>query len=153
MAVVVETRFERARRRVMDGMLAPKSTWGEGLTAMDDPEVRRQPLVVRQARAFEKVMREMPIGFGEDDIFAGRMALESPPLIVGRGTFPEYATPEEAAAAAAKGLSIKSVYGHIVRDYPRLLSKGLGGIRRDAQPQLPRFGPKGAGFDFGELRG
>ena len=139
MAVAVETRFERARRRVMDGMFSPKPTWGDGLTVMDDPKVRRQPLIIRQARAFEKVMREMPIAFGEDDLFAGRMALESPPLVIGRGTFPDYVTPEEAADAAAKGLSIKSVYGHIVPSYPRLLEKGLGGIKRDAQAQLARL--------------
>lgn len=157
MALAVETRFERARRRIVDNMATPRKLWGENLTVMDDPEIARQPLIVRQAHAFDKVMREMPIAFGQDDLFAGRIALEAEPICIGRetashGVFPNYATPEEAAAAAARGVSITSVAGHIVPDYPRLLAVGLSGIKRDALAQLARLAAPPSAPDVEEKR-
>lgn len=65
------------------------------------------------------------------------MTLEEPRLHAEWG-FPEYATKAEQQTAADQGLSIRSVFGHIVPDYPRLLRKGLGGIRADAQTERGR---------------
>ena len=62
------------------------------------------------------------------------MTLEQPRVHAERG-FPQYASPSERTAAAHKHLTPHSVFGHIVPDYPVLLSKGLRGIRAEAEAQ------------------
>jgi choline trimethylamine-lyase len=59
------------------------------------------------------------------------MTLEHPRIHAEHG-FPNYLTDAERADARARGLGT-GCFGHIVPDYPRLLAKGLRGIRADAQ--------------------
>ena len=93
-----------------------------------------EPLAMRKARAIALKLANLPDGLWEGQLFAGSMTLEEPRLHAEWG-FPDYATEEEEKAAADRGMSIRSVFGHIVPDYPRLLSKGLRGIRADAEAQ------------------
>jgi formate C-acetyltransferase len=76
----------------------------------------------------------MPTDLWEDQLFAGSMTLEEPRIHAEWG-FPDYTTDVEKAEAARRGLSIHSVFGHIVPDYPRLLSKGLRGILMEVEDQ------------------
>jgi pyruvate-formate lyase len=91
-----------------------------------------EPLVVRKARAIATKLSHMPADLWEGQMFAGSMTLESPRLHT-EWAFPQYTTESEQAEAAQRGLSIHSVFGHVVPDYASLLSKGLSGIRDDAE--------------------
>ena len=95
-----------------------------------------EPLAVRKARAIAHKLSRMPVDLWQGQLFAGSMTLEEPRVHAEWG-FPNYVTDQERAAAAERGLSIHSVFGHIVPDYPTLLAKGLSGIRADAEAQRP----------------
>lgn len=126
-------RIERLYRRLWEGFLSKKAWWGEGLTVLDDPEVAASPLIVRKARAVQKVLSEMPIQIQEDELVVGMINMGSMGL---GGVFPQYATPDEEAAAAEKSLSIYSVYGHSVPDYGKVLALGFRGIRDEIAARL-----------------
>jgi pyruvate-formate lyase len=96
-----------------------------------------EPLAVRKARAIELKLSAMPTELWEGQLFAGSMTLEDPRTHAEWG-FPDYVTEEESARAAEHGLSIHTVFGHIVPDYPKLLSQGLQGIRSEAEAELAR---------------
>jgi len=122
------------RRRVRDAMEAPPISWA--CPARIDERHMSEPLPVRQARALALKLSLMPTDLWAGQLFAGSLTLEQPKIHYERG-FPDYSTAEERAAAAERGLSTGSVFGHIVPDYPRLLAKGLSGILADAEAQRP----------------
>jgi choline trimethylamine-lyase len=95
-----------------------------------------EPLAVRKARAIALKLAHMPDGLWRGQLFAGSMTLEEPRQHAEWG-FPDYATAVEKEQARQHGLSIHSVFGHIVPDYPLLLRDGLLGIRAHAEEQRP----------------
>jgi len=123
------------RRRVRAAMEKPPVAWD--CPARIDQRHMAEPLAVRKARAIALKLSRMPTDLWSGQLFAGSMTLEEPRIHAERG-FPDYTTEAERAAAAEKGLSIRSVFGHIVPDYPRLLAKGLRAIRAEAQAQRRR---------------
>ena len=123
------------RRRVRAAMEQPPVPWE--CPPRIDARYMAEPLAVRKARAIACKLSAMPVDLWDGQLFAGSMTLESPRLHAEWG-FPDYATDAERAAASRRGLSIHSVFGHIVPDYPTLLAKGLRGIRADAEAQRPR---------------
>jgi len=122
------------RRRVRQAMERPAIEWA--CPRQIDPGLMSEPLGVRKSRAIALKLSHVPDGLWAGQLFAGSMTLEEPRLHAEHG-FPEYATDSERAAAARRGLSIHSVFGHVVPDYPALLAKGLRGIRDDAEAQRP----------------
>ncbi len=120
------------RRRVREAMEAPPVSW-DCPKRIDDRHMS-EPLPVRKARAIALKLSRMPTDLWEGQLFAGSMTLEEPRLHAERG-FPDYTTEAEREEAARRGVSIRSVFGHIVPDYPTLLAKGLRGIRADAEAQ------------------
>ena len=123
------------RRRVRAAMAQPPCVW-DCPSRIDDCHMA-EPLAVRKARAIALKLSQMPTDLWEGQLLAGSMTLESPRLHAERG-FPDYTTAAEREQAASRGLGIGSVFGHIVPDYPRLLSKGLQGIREEAEGQRRR---------------
>ncbi|MEN6480039.1 MAG: pyruvate formate lyase family protein [Anaerolineales bacterium] len=129
------------RKRVRASMELPVQA-GDCPVRIAD-EYMSEPLAVRKARAVALKLASMPTDLWDGQLFAGSLTLENPrvhyePGKAYRGAFagfPDYATPEEAARAAEHGLSVFSVMGHIVPDYPRLMKKGLLGIMADARAQ------------------
>jgi len=118
-------------------MWIKKEWWGEGLTIFDTgPEIKRKPLIVRKAMAFEKVLREMPISVAEDELIVGNLLMNS--LTCGN-LFPEYATSEEKEIAARNSVGTYSVWGHSLADYPKVLNSGLAGIRSEAKQLLEKL--------------
>lgn len=120
------------RQRVRDAMDVPPCDW-------QCPEriaecYMSEPLPVRKARAMALKLAAMPTDLWEGQLFAGSMTLEHPRVHAERG-FPDYVTDAERAAAAERGLSIRSVFGHIVPNYPKLLAKGLRGILSEVEEQ------------------
>ena len=120
------------RRRVRVAMAQPPCTWD--CPVRIDEQCMGQPLPVRKARAIALKLSRMPADLWDGQLLAGSMTLESPRLHAERG-FPDYTTPAEREQASGRGLGIGSVFGHIVPDYPRLLGRGLQGIRADAEAQ------------------
>ena len=127
-------RVRDLRLRVRAAMEKPPVRWAcpERIGA----EWSAEPLAVRKSRAIALKLSRMPTGLWAGQLFAGSMTLEDPRVHAEWG-FPDYATEAEKAEARARGLSIHSVFGHIVPDYPRLLAKGLRGIRADVEAQRP----------------
>ncbi|HPD13977.1 MAG TPA: pyruvate formate lyase family protein [Planctomycetota bacterium] len=128
------TRLAALRRRVRAAMEQPPVRWE--CPARIAECYMAEPLAVRKARAIALKLAAMPTELWRGQLFAGSMTLEEPRVHAEWG-FPDYATDAERDAAAAKGLSIRSVFGHVVPDYPTLLAKGLRGIRADAEAQRP----------------
>jgi len=120
------------RQRVRTAMEAPAVSWDCPPAIAADQMA--EPLAVRKALATALKLAHMPLDLWDGQLIAGSMTLESPRVHAEWG-FPDYVTDAERAAAAACGLSIRSVFGHVVPDYPRLLAKGLAGIRADADAQ------------------
>jgi formate C-acetyltransferase len=93
-----------------------------------------EPLAVRKSRAIALKLSAMPSDLWDGQLFAGSMTLEEPRIHAEWG-FPDYTTQAEREAAAKRGVSIWSVFGHIVPDYAKLLAVGLKGIRAEAEVQ------------------
>jgi formate C-acetyltransferase len=127
-------RLAALRRRVRDAMERPPVRWD--CPARIDERYMAEPLAVRKARAIALKLSAMPTDLWDGQLFAGSMTLEEPRLHAEWG-FPDYVTDAEREAARQRGLSIHSVFGHVVPDYPTLLAKGLRGIRADAEAQRP----------------
>jgi len=123
------------RGRVRAAMEQPPVRWE--CPAHVEEHYMAEPLAVRKARAIALKLSYMPLDLWEGQLFAGSMTLESPRLHT-EWAFPQYTTKAEREDGARKGLSIRSVFGHIVPDYPALLSKGLRGIRADAGTERAR---------------
>ncbi|MCL5025631.1 MAG: hypothetical protein M1531_03930 [Chloroflexi bacterium] len=126
-------RVARLYARLWEGMLSKREWWGDGLTILDDPEVAALPLIVRKAKAIEKVLTEMPVEIKPEELVVGTMPMGS----LGTGfVFPQYATESERSEAAKKSLSIYSVYGHSVPNYAEVLELGLDGIKQKVAAKL-----------------
>ena len=127
-------RLADLRRRVRDAMEQPPVRWD--CPPRIDERFMAEPLAVRKARAIALKLSAMPTDLWRGQLFAGSMTLEQPRLHAEWG-FPDYTTDAEREAARQRGLSIHSVFGHVVPDYPTLLAKGLRGIQADAEAQRP----------------
>jgi pyruvate-formate lyase len=122
------------RNRVRAAMERPPEPWAYPRRIGDGHW--DEPVALRKARAEALKLAHMPDDLWEGQLFAGSMTLEHPRLHAEWG-FPDYLTEAEHADAAARGLGTWC-FGHIVPDYPALLTKGLAGIRAEAEEQLTR---------------
>lgn len=120
------------RQRVRAAMEQPPCDWA--CPSRIDNSLMNLPLPVRKAHAVRLKLSQMPTDLWKSQLFAGSMTLEHPRLHAER-RFPDYTTAAEREQAGRKGLGIGSVFGHIVPDYPTLLSKGLLRIRAEATEQ------------------
>ena len=121
-------RIRDLRHRVRTTMTVAPENW-MGPERIDDAFMN-EPVALRRARAIAAKLSAMPIDHWQGQLIAGSMTLENPRLHLEPG-FPVYLTEDEQAQVKKKGLSTRC-FGHIVPDYPRLLEKGLLGIRDDA---------------------
>ncbi|HUS90322.1 MAG TPA: pyruvate formate lyase family protein [Phycisphaerae bacterium] len=119
------------RRRVREAMERPPVTWACP-PRIDEAHVA-EPLAVRKARAIAMKLSAMPTDLWAGQLLAGSMTLEDPRVHAEWG-FPDYLSDQEKALARSRGLGT-GCFGHIVPDYPRLLARGLDGIRADAEAQ------------------
>ena len=122
------------RTRVRAAMQREAVPW-KGPVRIDESYMD-EPLAVRKARAIALKLSLLSPDLWAGQLFAGSMTLEDPHLHLER-SFPDYVTDEERQTAAAHGLSIRTVFGHIVPDYAALVTKGLTGIRAEAEAQQP----------------
>ncbi|MGD0111718.1 MAG: pyruvate formate lyase family protein, partial [Armatimonadota bacterium] len=120
------------RARVRSAMERPAVGWD--CPKRIDDRFMSEPLAVRKSRAIATKLAAMPSDLWAGQLFAGSMTLEEPRVHAEWG-FPDYTTEAERAAAAERGVSIRSVFGHIVPDYAKLLGVGLKGIGAEAEAQ------------------
>ncbi len=121
------------RRRVWSAMAKPPVTWA--CPPRIDDQYMSEPIPLRKARAIAAKLAAMPTDLWAGQLFAGSMTLEDP-RIHGEWGFPDYLTPDERQDGERKNLGTWC-FGHIVPDYPRLLSDGLRGIQSRARNQIP----------------
>lgn len=125
-------RAQDLRRRVREAMEQPPVGW-DCPDQIDEVHMS-EPVAVRKARAIALKLSQMPTDLWEGQLFAGSMTLENPRMHAERG-FPNYTTEADREEAKRHGVSPQGCFGHIVPDYPRLLTKGLLGIRAHAEAQ------------------
>jgi formate C-acetyltransferase len=125
-------RVRSLRQRVRHAMEVDPSYWRCPERISD--VYMGEPLPVRKARALALKLSLMPTALWEGQLLAGSLTLETPHVHYEKG-FPDYTTEAERARAAEHDVTIRSCFGHIVPDYPRLLTKGLSGIQAHAQAQ------------------
>ena len=111
-----------------------KELWPkEYMTILDTPDIEKEPLIVRKGLAFKKYLSEMPIKVHERELLVGETSMGT----IGMGVaFIDYATEEEKAKAAEKGLGIKSVWGHNTPMYEKLLEVGVRGMKEIVRTKL-----------------
>ncbi len=132
--VVSTPRVTNLRARVRDAMERPPEKWT--CPVRIDPLDSAEPVAVRKARAISLKLAHMPTDLWRGQLFAGSMTLEEPRVHAEWG-FPEYVTEDERARGAERGHGTWC-FGHIVPDYPRLLTLGLLGIRERAEAERAR---------------
>jgi len=125
-------------------MTRAQKTWGRQLTVLDDPDVERAPLVVRHARALEKLMREIPIAIEPDDLVVGIVMRDG---VILRTGLPEFATAAEHAEAGRLGASITDHLSHKTPYYYDLMAKGLGGIIAEIEAKIGETGGREPGAE------
>jgi formate C-acetyltransferase len=121
------------RLRVRLAMERPPCGWA--CPQRIDEQYMAEPVQIRKARAVALKLAHMPTDLWAGQLFAGSMTLEEPRAHLEKG-FPDYLTAQECQEGARRGLGT-SCFGHIVPDYPRLLTIGLGGIQEQARGQYP----------------
>ena len=139
MSNVLSPRLEKLKAQLFKSFFEPKTWWGDDLTILDQPGAAEKPITMRKALAFEKVCKEMPIDLKDNELIVGTTTMSS----VGFGhTFPKYETDEEAEYFATISLDRKSVWGHHLPYYPKVLAKGYYGIIADIDEQLKTIDPE-----------
>lgn len=126
-------RLEILKKQLFDGFFVKKEWWGDDLTILDQEGVEKKPLIMRKALAFEKVCREMPIEVKNHELIVGIATMSS---VAFGHCFPRYETDEEAERFAKISLDRKSVWGHHLPYYPKVLEKGYTGIIADIDKAL-----------------
>ena len=124
-------RLADLRRRVRDAMEIDPQTW-EGPERIE-PLNAAEPVAIRKARAIAAKLNALPMGHWDGQLIAGSMTFEKPRLHL-EHSFPHYLTDDELEQGRRNQWQT-GCFGHIVPDYPRLLARGLSGIRDDVMDQ------------------
>lgn len=134
----MKTRTDRLNERLKEKMAQKRAMWSAGhLSVFQEKGWEDKPLILRRAKAIEMQLACMPAEIEEDELIVGRVPLGN--FSYGT-TFPTYAHEEEIRAAEQYGIGLRSVWGHYVPDYARILHLGMKGIREEAQARLKSLG-------------
>lgn len=126
-------RIGRLLAVVQKRMAEPQFAWGGGQTVMDDPGVSDLPLVVRQAKAVEKVLAEMPIAIEDGDLIVGN-AVEDGAIM--RPQMPAYASAAEREQAREEGAGIGAGLSHKTPYYYDVVNRGLLAVLEDIDAKI-----------------
>ncbi len=124
---VYTARVARLQAKLAESMLTKQETW-KPESLVNDPDAAQLPLLLRRAAATARVLQEMPVEIGEDELLVGKTARGG---IIVRTSLPEFATTAEKEKARAEGFAIAGGLSHKTPDYPTLLARGLRGILTD----------------------
>lgn len=137
-------RLARIKDRLFNQEFITKKKWYfEGESILVDEEIRKEPLVVRKAKAIEYVAENLPAYIKRDELIVGNPNMCS----VGFGAvFPSYATEEELAKAEYHSLDEKSVWGHHPPRWDKVINQGLASVKEEItqamQKELSRSEPR-----------
>ena len=140
MSKQLSERLNFLKDQLFNSFFERKIWWGDDLSIFDSGEegLEKLPMTMRKALAFEKVCNEMPIQILDRELIVGTTTMSS----VGFGhTFPKYETDEEAEEFAKITLDRKSVWGHHLPYYPKVLTLGYLGIIEQIDKELAAIDP------------
>lgn len=140
MSKQLSERLNFLKDQLFNSFFKRKIWWGDDLSIFDSGEegLEKLPMTMRKALAFEKVCNEMPIQILDRELIVGTTTMSS----VGFGhTFPKYETDEEAEEFAKITLDRKSVWGHHLPYYPKVLTLGYLGIIEQIDKELAAIDP------------
>lgn len=124
-------RISRLLAVVQKRMTQKQTTWVAGQTVPDDSHTL--PLVVRHAKAFEKVLAEMPIVIEDNDLIIGNTVLDG---VIVRTRMPEYASVAEREHARQEGSGIGAGLSHKTPYYYDVVGRGLSAIVADIDRKI-----------------
>lgn len=127
------SRVNRLYALLQERMTQKQKAWGEDLAILDKPSATQSPLVLRHAKAIERILLEMPITIEEDDLIVGNNAEDG---VIVRPQLPRYATAEERAQAKEESVTIEATLAHKTPYYYDVLEKGLSGIIADIDHKI-----------------
>lgn len=130
----MRTRIDRLYNNLMERISNKREMWSaKHLSVFEEKGWAGKPLIVRRAKAIEVQLSHMPVEISEDELIVGRIPLGN--FWYGT-TFPTYATDQEIQEAEKFDIGVRSVWGHYVPSYRRILQDGLKGIRKLAERKL-----------------
>jgi pyruvate-formate lyase len=134
---MMETRVEKLYNDLKRKISQKRAMWSAShLSVFHEEGWKSKPLILRRARAIELQLTHMPVEIEEGELIVGCIPLGN----MWFGTpFPTYATDEEINEAEKHGISVRSVWGHYVPNFSRILKQGLRGIRAQAGEKLKTF--------------
>lgn len=127
-------RLQKLLTDLLNSMKKPKKNWNDVGSVLNE-ETAMEPLIVRKALAIKRKLETVPVDIWEGQLIPGSIAFYKKGLMVS-SQLPEYAAAEELTEAAKYGLSVGSIVGHIVPDYPKILRQGVSGIQDEAHNRL-----------------
>jgi formate C-acetyltransferase len=134
MRMRLTTRLKRMHRRLFDEEFHTKKTWYfDGETILIGEELRKEPLVVRKAKAIDFVAKNLPAYIKKDELITGNPNECS----VGFGVvFPTYATEEELEKARSYSLDPSSVWGHHPPRWEKVVNEGLASVKNEIEKAI-----------------
>jgi formate C-acetyltransferase len=131
---MTEQSVEKLYKALKEKISQKREMWSPShLSVFHEEGWENKPLILRRARAIELQLTHMPVEIEEGGLIVGRIPLGN----MWFGTpFPTYATDEEINEAEKYGISVRSVWGHYVPNFSRILKQGLRGIRAKAAEKL-----------------
>jgi len=130
----METRVEKLYKKLKEKISRKREMWSAShLSVFKEEGWKDKPLILRRARAIELQLDHMPVEIEEGELIVGKIPLGN----MWYGTpFPEYVTKEELNEAMRHGIGLRSVWGHYVPHYGKILKQGLEGIQAEAGEKL-----------------
>lgn len=129
-------RLANLKERLFNEEFKDKGTWHfKNVSILTDEETKREPLVVRKARAIEYIANNLPAYIKRDELIVGNPNQNSVACGV---TMPTYATEEELANAKKYVLDQNSVWGHHPPDWNKIITKGISGIKEEINEAIER---------------
>ena len=119
---------------VRENMVTPRQNAEDYGTVLDG-QTAKLPLIVRKALAEKQKLTLAKIGIWDNQMFAGCYTLKNERLSI-TAKLPEYASDAEKAEGEKHGFGMYTLFGHISPDYPKLLGKGIAGIRMTIEEKM-----------------
>ncbi len=120
--MVSTAKIDRLLAVVQERMTKKQTSWGQGLTVLNNAENTHLPFLMRRAKAFEMALLDMPIAIEEDDLIVGNAMLDGQ---IVRARMPEFSTEDERKKSKTEGSAIGAGLSHKTPYYYDVVDRGL----------------------------
>ncbi len=129
-------RLKKLQERLFNVEYHDPGVWHfQNTNILTDDAIRREPLVVRKAKATEHICLHLPAIVKPDELIVGNPNQNS----VGWGTvLPIYYTEEEGKEAKRYLLNESSVWGHHPPEWDRIINEGALGVKQEITEAIDR---------------